>query len=194
MGHDAAMGWSPLARRTAAVLAWALSTLLAATVAWWAVGTVGRGPGSSEGAIRSQTDVAADLVAARAAQAAARSATPSASPTSGPTPTTTPTTEPSATPTAEPPPTTAPVLPDVVRTWTVDGGQVSASCRGQQFTLLYATPQDGWAVETKNAGPDELLVEFGRADSETTLRAWCVNGTPQMEVGGTSDGAGSGGD
>src|SRR5665648_103430 len=42
------MGWSPFARRTAAVLAWAMSTLLAATVAWWAVGTVGRGPGSRE--------------------------------------------------------------------------------------------------------------------------------------------------
>src|SRR5665647_2483377 len=193
MGHDAAMGWSPLARRTAAVLAWALSTLLAATVAWWAVGTVGRGAGSSEGAIRSQTDVAADLVAARAAQAAARSATPSASPTSGPTPT--PTTEPSATPTVAPPPRTpAPVLPDVVRTWTVEGGQVSASCRGQQIALLYATPQDGWAVETKNAGPDELLVEFGRADSETSVRAWCVEETPQMEVAAKSDGAGSGDD
>src|SRR5450756_2103820 len=62
------MGWSPLARRTAAVLAWAMSTLLAATVAWWAVGTVGRGPGGSEGAVRSQTDVAAELVAARAAR------------------------------------------------------------------------------------------------------------------------------
>lgn len=170
-----------------------MSTLLAATVAWWAVGTVGRGPGGSEGAVRSQTDVAAELVAARAAQAAARSATPSASPTSGPTPT--PTTEPSATPTVAPPPRTPePVLPDVARNWTVDGGQVSASCRGQQITLLYATPQDGWAVETKNAGPDELLVEFGLHDSETTLRAWCANGTPQMEVGGTSDGAGSGSD
>lgn len=172
-----------------------MSTLLAATVAWWAVGTVGRGPGGSEGAVRSQTDVAAELVAARAAQAAARSATPSASPTSGPTPTTTPTPEPSATPTVAPPPRTPePVLPDVARNWTVDGGQVSASCRGQQITLLYATPQDGWAVETKNAGPDELLVEFGLHDSETTLRAWCANGTPQMEVGGTSDGAGSGSD
>lgn len=191
MGHDAAMGWSPLARRTAAVLAWALSTLLAATVAWWAVGTVGRGPGSSEGAIRSQTDVAADLVAARAAQAAARSATPSASPTSGPTPTTTPTTEPSATPTVAPPPRTPqPVLTDIARNWTVEGGQVSASCRGQVITF-YATPQDGWAVETKNAGPDELLVEFGRADSETSVRAWCVEGTPQMEVAAKSDGAGS---
>ena len=172
-----------------------MSTLLAATVAWWAVGTVGRGPGSSEGAVRSQTDVAAELVAARAAQAAARSATPSASPTSRPTPTTTPTTEPSASPTVAPPPRTPePVLTDVARNWTVEGGQVSASCRGPQITLLYATPQDGWAVETKNAGPDELLVEFGRHDSETTVRAWCVNGTPQMEVGGTSDGAGSGDD
>lgn len=172
-----------------------MSTLLAATVAWWAVGTVGRGPGSAEGAVRSQTDVAAELVAARAVQAAARSATPSASPTSRPTPTPTPTTEPSANPTVAPPPRTPePVLTDVARNWTVEGGQVSASCRGQQITLLYATPQDGWAVETKNAGPDELLVEFGRHDSETTVRAWCANGTPQMEVGGTSDAAKSGDD
>src|SRR5450756_2103819 len=118
---------------------------------------------------------------------------PPATPTTGPT--ATPTTEPSATPTVAPPPgTPGPVLPDVARNWTVDGGQVSASCRGQQITLLYATPQDGWAVETKNAGPAELLVEFGLHDSETTLRAWCANGTPQMEVGGTSDGAGSGSD
>ena len=193
MGHDAAMGWSPLARRTAAVLAWALSTLLAATVAWWAVGTVGRGPGGNEGSVRSQTDVAAELVAARAVQAATSSPTRSASPTPSPTPT--PTTGPSATPTVAPPPRTPqPVLADIARTWTVEGGQVSASCRGQQITLIYATPQDGWGVETKNAGPDELLVEFGRSDSETSVRAWCVEGTPQMEVVAERDGARSGDD
>src|SRR5665647_208455 len=140
---------------------------------------------------------AAARAAARVRYAARPTSPPSSWPPAPPRtgPTATPTTEPSATPTVAPPPgTPEPVLPDVARNWTVEGGQVSASCRGQQITLLYATPQDGWAVETKNAGPDELLVEFGRADSETTVRAWCVSGTPQMEVGGTSDGAGSGGD
>ena len=174
---------SPLTRRTAAVLAWAVATVLAGTVAWAAVGALGRGPGGAEGAVLSQGDVASALLAQRAAIAAA-SASPTATPTASPTPTPTPT----VSPTTEPPPTTTPVPPtEIARIWPVNGGQVSASCSGSTITLLGATPADGWGVETKNAGPAELEVEFDRDGSETRVLASCVNGTPQMEVGGTSD-------
>lgn len=180
---------SPLTRRTAAVLAWAVATVLAGTVAWAAVGALGRGPGGAEGAVLSQGDVASALLAQRAAIAAA-SASPTATPTASPTPT------PAVSPTTEPPPTTTPVPPtEIARIWPVNGGQVSASCSGSTITLLGATPADGWGVETKNAGPAELEVEFDRDGSETRVFASCVDGTPEMTpTAGDEEGDGGGED
>ena len=153
------------ARRAVIALAWVIATVLAAAVAWWAVSVVGRGPSASETSVLSQADVAADLAAERAA------ATASSTPT--PTPTSTPTATPDLTP---------PAGAAIARTWDVTGGQVSASCRGAEISLLGATPLDGWSMEVKHDGPQEVEVEFRRGEAETGLNARCVDGTPQMSL------------
>jgi hypothetical protein len=79
-----------------------------------------------------------------------------------------------------PAPTTAPA--EVARTWDVEGGQVGASCQGPVLRLLYATPVDGWSVEVKHAGSDELEVAFRQDPAETTVHAACVDGVPTQEA------------
>ena len=75
-----------------------------------------------------------------------------------------------------------------MRTWDVDGGQVSATCRATTIGLLYATASDGWAVETKSTGPEENEVELKRGDSETKVRARCVAGVPTLSAESEDDG------
>ena len=83
---------------------------------------------------------------------------------------------------------------DVVRVWEVDGGQVSASCRGTSIGLIYATASDGWTVETRSAGPEEIEIKLSRNESETAVRARCVAGVPTLTAtedeshGGDDDG------
>ena len=77
-------------------------------------------------------------------------------------------------------PTTAPA--EVARTWDVAGGQVGASCRGSALSLLYATPLDGWTVEVKHAGSDELEVAFRQDHAETSVHARCVSGVPTQDT------------
>ena len=152
---------APWTRRAVVLLAWCAAAALAASVTWWTVSLVGRGRGAAEDALLSQAQVAADLAAERAA--ASQSPTPSQTPQA--------TSEPST-----------PAGDEIARTWDVTGGRVSASCRGDDIGLLSYTPNDGWSVEAKHSGPQEIEVEFRRGESETTLNARCVDGIPQEQV------------
>lgn len=172
-----------MGRRVMVVVAWVLSTVLAAGVAWAAVGAVGRGPGQGDEVLTASQ--VADALAAR--RAAAASAGPTTSPgTSTPDPTGEPTTAPTGTPSSSPTssPTTAPTAPDVVaRAWSVAGGSVVATCTGAAIALTSATADDGWAYEVKHAGPEQVEVEFkADGDAETRLHAACVGGVPEMTV------------
>ena len=84
----------------------------------------------------------------------------------------------------------------MVRAWTVTGGQVGVSCEGATITLLYATPSDGWSVDVKRSGPQEVEAEFELGDDDTTVRAVCVGGVPEQTTddGNDDGGAGSGDD
>lgn len=146
-------------RRAAGPAAWLASTAVATAVAWWAVTAVGA-RGSEPGAVLSESQVATALAAEQAA------ATPGATtPTDG---------------TTTPPPTT----PDaVVRTWTLEGGVVSASCSGDVVSLVYATPASGWRVDAKERGPGaRVLVELEREGTEVHVQAVCVGGTPEYTL------------
>ncbi len=185
-------------------LAWLVATVLAATVAWWAVSAVGGERGGDGGGLLSQAQVAGELADQRAEGPGAgqptdggpsADASPSPSPSPDPTPSTTSTPEPA---TSSPAPGTAttpapPVAADVARTWDVTGGQVGAVCTGATIALVYATPADGWSVEVDHAGPDELEIDFVRGGDESRLRAECVAGTPEITRSG-DDGSGSGSD
>lgn len=142
----------PLTRGVAVLLAWLSAAVLAGLVAWWGVSLVGRGPGGSD-PVLSQQQVAAELAERQA--------------TAQPFPTATPTTE---------------STPAAVRSWDVTGGRISAACAGSDISLLYYTADDGWAVEVKHAGPEELEVEFERDHAEHTVRATCTDGVPTHEV------------
>lgn len=161
------------------VALWVLATVLATAVAWWAVAVVGgRGAGSDNGVLS-----AGQVDSALREHRALATSGPTPSPTVGPSVTPSPTPEPTVGPTTSPPP----VL-DVVRTWDVDGGQVSATCRATTIGLLYATASDGWTVETKGTGPEEIEVELKRGELETKVRAHCVDGIPTLSAESEDDG------
>lgn len=173
--------------RPLVVLTWALAAALAGTVVWWAVAVIGGAHGAARDGVLTQSQVAAlaalstpssvgSTPSGPTSPAPAQSSTPTDAATAAP-PTAAPPTVP---PKTVPPATQEPTAAEVARTWDVPGGQVGASCRGAQIGLLYATPQDGWTVEVKHAGPAEVEVEFRRAEAETKVRAVCVSGVPEM--------------
>ncbi len=226
MGHDAGVSTpapapSPAAhRRSRLVLgvAWLLATVLAATVAWWAVTAVGRERGAPSAGLLSQAEVEQQL-AEQPGGSAGPEATPGTTPpadvsTPGPAQTGAPDPAETASPDqapAEPAPTDPGAsadpgagtgtgtgdaspepagLAEVARTWDVAGGQVAAVCTGATIGLLYATPAGGWGVEVDHAGPAEVEVEFRSGDRESRVRAECVAGTPEL----TRNESGGGGD
>lgn len=75
----------------------------------------------------------------------------------------------------------------VSTTWSGSAGVVTTRCNGTRITLVRALPSaDGYVVEVKDRGPDEVDVEFeGRGDEtvpETRVLARCVNGTPKYDA------------
>lgn len=157
--------------RAGAVVAWALAALVAGVVAWWGVSLVG-GQARRDGAdVLSAAQVADALAQARA------TAGPTATVEPTPTPTPTPTPAVTATPT-----TPAGTSDEVARTAVVAGGQVGAACRGGTVVLLFATPDDGWSVDVRNAGPEHVEVKFRRGEQETEVRTVCVGGVPTATV------------
>lgn len=157
--------------RAAAVALWLLAALVAGGVAWWAVAAVG-GETGTDGRVLTQDEVAAALAEA------------SSAPTPAPT---TPSPTPTPAPTATPGPTTPPAASPVVRAWDVSGGQVAAQCDGAAITLVYATPLDGWSVEVKGSGPEQVEVELRQGELETKVRATCVDGVPTPTVESDDD-------
>lgn len=93
-------------------------------------------------------------------------------------------------PTGTPSTTTVPQDPSgaaVSTTWSGSAGVVTTRCAGTRITLVRALPSaDGYVVEVKDRGPDEVDVEFeGRGDEtvpETRVRARCVDGTPRYDA------------
>ncbi len=156
------------------------STAVAAGIAWWAVSATDASDDAPD--VLSQAQVAGALAAERDALAAA------ADPTAPPDPTGSPD------PTADPTPGTDPGATPVVRTWSLDGGTVSAACSGDAVSLEYATPVGGWRVDVKEPGPGaRVLVELERDGVETYVQAVCVDGTPEYTLvaddsGGHDDG------
>ncbi|MGV8909414.1 MAG: hypothetical protein ACOH1Y_10565 [Propionicimonas sp.] len=65
-------------------------------------------------------------------------------------------------------------------TWIGAVGKVTARCSDERITLVAATPLDGFAVEVKDRGPEQLQLEFEREGStkESRIRAVCVDGSP----------------
>lgn len=160
-------------RRLGVAAAWLAAVLVAGSVTGWAVSAVG---GQGGGSVLSEAEVDRRLAAlTTTAPSPPATATPTATPTAAPSPT-------------DAPPVTDPAV--VARAWDVEGGSVGVACRGTVIELQYATPADGWAVEVKQAGPDEVEVELRSDDDSTSVRAACAgDGTPQLHGDGDDDGS-----
>lgn len=70
------------------------------------------------------------------------------------------------------------------RTWQGAGGLIIAACDGGAVRLISAQPSDGYYAELKDAGPEELKVEFDARDdhggNEIKVVARCVSGVPDF--------------
>ncbi len=181
-------------RRIGALVAasWLGAAVLTGTVAWRAVAVLDAD--TPRTGVLSTQEVHEALASAQAAAATTPAPTPTtdpptpsvepttAEPTQSPTaaPTSTPTARPSATATSPAPVEPAPA--EVTRTWPVTGGTISAACTGQVIRKVYATPQDGWTVETGSSGPDVVEVELHRGEQETKVTARCVGGVPTPTI------------
>ena len=69
------------------------------------------------------------------------------------------------------------------------GGTVAASCTGATIALRSAQPRDGWRVEVKERGPEELEIAFRSGDQETEVKVRCSAGSPVLSLsdGGSDD-------
>lgn len=72
-------------------------------------------------------------------------------------------------------------------TWSGPAGVVTTRCVGDRINLVRAVPSaDGYVVEVKDQGPEEVEVEFeGRGEDtqpETRVEATCVGGSPRYSV------------
>jgi len=138
-----------------------------------ATSTPSIGSGTSAG--QTPTGVASTPTAAPTGEMSSADETTEASVTSSPSRTrTTAASQSSAWPTT--------MTTPVVKTWTVTGGSLSVSCQGQVISLVYASPQDGWRVETDGQSTDRIDIDFQRVGQGTEVRVTCVNGTPQQST------------
>ena len=66
------------------------------------------------------------------------------------------------------------------------GGTVGIRCAGNDGSLAYATPDDGYSVAVLDRGPDEVHVQFVQGSWTTDFQATCQDGQPHTVVNGTS--------
>ena len=92
----------------------------------------------------------------------------------------------SSPPPSSPPESSPPAVTVQRATWDGVGGSVAAECRGSAISLVAAQPDEGYRAEVKNAGPEELEVEFEGREEESgsgaEVSAQCVSGLPRFEV------------
>jgi len=189
------------ARRRAALLplAWVAATAASAAVAWSAVALVGDRTGDLSHRVLSRGAVSSALRAAPAERAGLATALPDVVATTAP-----PASRPAAVSSSEGP--TPPAAPQtrtpaetprspaeddlprssaaITRTWRVLGGRASARCSGASITLVYATPEGGWAVQVANRGPEEIEVHFRKFEATSQLGARCTAGRPTATTEG----------
>jgi hypothetical protein len=162
------------------VATWLAGTLLATGAVYAAVSAVGDAVTEQSPSPISQADIEHALNQARQAavspSAPQAPATPSASPVP-PTPGSSPAvggSHPSS-----PPARTA----TANRTFALVGGTANFSCSGGQIVLNWATPNQGFVVETDSSdGGAQIEVRFRSDSHESRVEAWCSAGQVEGSV------------
>ena len=55
-------------------------------------------------------------------------------------------------------------------------------CDGSRVSLQSATPNNGYRVEIRERGPEEVEVRFEADDREVDVTASCDDGTPEFSA------------
>ena len=179
---------------------WASTTAVLTVTAWLAVEVVADEVGGqptrvlSAAAVSSAVDRATPSakppVSASPKPSASRSPSARPSPSQSPKPSSRPSSRPTSGPSpsaSRPRATGKPSPPSsgtktVNRTFGVPGGTVAASCTGATIALRSAQPRDGWRVEVKERGPEELEIAFRSGDQETEVKIRCSAGSPVLSL------------
>ena len=150
-------------RALAWVLAWVVVVAVGSTLVWAVISRAGH-----------QVVASNDPLVATSGPASPRSSHPS-SPTASPDAS-------ASTSTTPPEPGDEPQR----RSWQGVGGLIVAECTGATIKAISLVPDNGYAYEFKDDGPDQLEVEFeGRDDesvAQSSVRAECVDGVPVFEL------------
>jgi hypothetical protein len=92
---------------------------------------------------------------------------------------------PSPAPTAEPPPAPAPPPPAPATrafTWRGAAGSVTVVCDGSTIALQAASPANGYSVDVREGGPEEVDVRLEAEDEEADVEAECEAGQAVFDV------------
>ncbi|NUS51781.1 MAG: hypothetical protein HOQ22_12185, partial [Nocardioidaceae bacterium] len=66
--------------------------------------------------------------------------------------------------------------------WRGRAGYVSVRCQGSSISLQSASPDDGYSVDVRERGPEEVEVRFEGGEHEARVRAECVDGRARFDV------------
>ena len=100
---------------------------------------------------------------------------PSSSTTTAP-PSSTTTTTPSSTT------TTSTTQPSSSATYQTQGGTAAIRCDGNNVSLDYASPNDGYRTEIGDSGPDKVDVRFDSDTHESRIEVVCYDGQPHPDI------------
>ncbi len=183
-----------------AVIAWLGVVIAGSTMTWATINTAGQEVLSPRTVPTPTTSgeplPVRDPVTVRPSSTESESAGPRPRRTPSPTPekeTTTRTPEgdppasPAPAPTAEPPPTPAPPPPAPATrafTWRGTAGSVTVVCDGSTIALQAASPANGFSVDVREGGPEEVDVrlEAEDEDEEADVEAECEAGQAVFDV------------
>lgn len=158
------------------VLAWTLATGAAVTLSWWGVHTVMAGTAYDP-------PRALPITAAHATTQDSKplaSSTPRPSPSPSRTTPSGPSARPTApkTPAAQPSPTTS----GEVKSYDTDGGRVVFDLGQASASLVMATPDTGWSMQTWKTDT-WIRVEFTSGTAKVSVICTWHDGPPHVEVG-----------
>ena len=68
------------------------------------------------------------------------------------------------------------------RTWQGEPGSMTVRCDGGQVSLQSATPNDGYRVEVRERGPEEVEVRFEAEEDDVRVDAVCSDGVPEFSI------------
>jgi hypothetical protein len=179
-----------------AVIAWLGVVIAGSTMTWATINTAGQevlSPGSvpaprtggAQPPVREPATVLPSPEASDSSTPGRRTRSPSPSPDAsrspdgdGSTRSPAPSRTADSTPAPPPPPDPGPRA----FTWRGAAGSVTVLCDGSSISLQAASPANGYSVEVRERGPEDVDVRLESEDEETDVEAECVGGRAAFDI------------